>query len=113
MAKKPLGFLLGTAAMSVPIPICDDSITSLGRDEGNTVALDDLAASRKHACVEGFGGGIYITDLASTQGTFVNDNKIKPHQKMRLISGHEVRIGGKVFVLISGDAAVESEKVSK
>lgn len=113
MAKKPVGFLLGTAAISVPIPICEETITSLGRDESNSIVLDDLSASRRHAQVEAIGGAIYVTDLASTQGTFINDNKINPHEKNQLFSGQEIRIGGKVFFVISADAPLEADKFMK
>src|SRR5438045_2065892 len=97
MVKKPVGFLLGTGAFSDPRPIYEENLMFLGRDEGNTIALDDLAASRRHASIEGRAGSIYITDLDSSTGTFVDEQRINPHERVRLNSGQEIRIGGKVF----------------
>ncbi len=111
MGKKPLGFLLGAGSSAAPIPVCDDSITSLGRDEENSIPLDDLAASRRHAYVECRNGAIFLTDLDSSNGTFVDDIRINAHEKVRLKCGQELRIGGKVFFLISADSPLETQKV--
>lgn len=114
MVKKPLGFLLRTGPDSAPIPIYEDDITSMGRDDINSIILEDLAASRRHASIEGRMGHIYITDLDSSTGTFIDELRINPHERVKLLSGQEIRIGGKLFYVISADMPPEAqERVKK
>jgi len=60
-------------------PFSKDSMT-IGRDEVNEIVIDNLAVSGHHARID-ITGDIYIlTDLQSTNGTFVNDKKITSHK---------------------------------
>jgi len=45
---------------------------TIGRDPGNDITLDDEKASRKHACVRHAEGEYTVSDLGSSNGTFVN-----------------------------------------
>ena len=46
----------------------------VGRERGCDVPLDDASVSRRHAeIVRVSGGGLYVTDCATTNGTFVRD----------------------------------------
>ncbi len=49
---------------------------TFGRDPGNDVVLDMPNVSRFHAQVTRVGRRYYVTDLHSSNGTFVNDKKI-------------------------------------
>lgn len=79
----------------------DPSGTVIGRDAQNDIVLDDEAASRQHAKlrketeqgsnVEQF----YIYDLASANGTLVNDKKVV---REALKDGDRVRIGETLLV---------------
>jgi pSer/pThr/pTyr-binding forkhead associated (FHA) protein len=63
--------------------------------EGSGIALGfDTHASRKHASFMATPGGIILTDLGSTNGTFVND---QPVQAATLSKGDTVRIGVTTF----------------
>jgi pSer/pThr/pTyr-binding forkhead associated (FHA) protein len=49
---------------------------SIGRDNSNAVAINDPEVSRKHAKMELRGTAYVITDLGSTNGTFVNGTRL-------------------------------------
>ena len=51
---------------------------SIGRSKDNDLIIDDLSVSRKHAILEqDETGKFFITDLNSSNGTFVNNVRIK------------------------------------
>ena len=64
------------------------------------VLVEDMV-SRKHARIAMQGDQIWIEDLGSTNGTFVNGEKIK---RARLKEGDRVLIGTSILKLIAGDA---------
>ena len=67
----------------------------IGRDKSNLVAIEDSKSSREHARIR-FADGIYsISDLGSSNGTFVNDNQITGH--VPLSDGDLIRIGDTVL----------------
>jgi hypothetical protein len=66
-------------------------IVILGRVEDVAdVVVDDEAASRYHASVTHRGGKFILTDMGSTNGTFVNR---KPVRELELKNGDQIRIG--------------------
>lgn len=66
----------------------------IGR-EGSGLALGfDTVASRRHASLAPAVGGLLLTDLGSTNGTFVNDQRI---QSTTIRPGDIVRIGNTTF----------------
>ncbi len=70
--------------------------TTLGRT-GCDVNLNDPECSRQHAVVEIFGERIILRDLDSTNGTFVDIERI---QQVELANHAEFRIGSHVLMLI-------------
>lgn len=68
--------------------------TIIGRSPTNTVYVRDKNVSRVHCQIIVGDQGCVITDLQSTNGTFVNDERIT--EKV-LKSGDEVRIGITTF----------------
>jgi pSer/pThr/pTyr-binding forkhead associated (FHA) protein len=65
---------------------------SIGRSAENVAALDgDDFASALHARVESQRDGVWILDLGSTNGTFVNGERMDGRQRLR--DGDVVRIG--------------------
>jgi hypothetical protein len=66
--------------------------TVVGRDAEVDVRLDgDEFASARHARIELRDGGVWVEDLGSTNGTFVNGAKVT--RKRRLRAGDALRIG--------------------
>jgi pSer/pThr/pTyr-binding forkhead associated (FHA) protein len=64
--------------------------TTLGRDTGNTVVIDSVRASRRHAMVIRDGTNVWVRDLDSSNGTFVNEERVTC---CRLEHGDVVEIG--------------------
>lgn len=69
---------------------------SVGRDDENEICIPDTMASRQHAEFEQRGGSLYLRDLGSTNGTYVNDVRI--HSETILRNGDLVCIGGTFLV---------------
>jgi pSer/pThr/pTyr-binding forkhead associated (FHA) protein len=69
-------------------------VVTIGRLPECDVVLADPGASRRHASVRAEGGGFLLTDLGSTNGTFVNDEQV---QERWLTDGDRVTIGTTVI----------------
>ena len=66
-------------------------MANIGRDATQCdVVLDDDSASAEHARIREEGGQYVLYDLASTNGTFVNGQRV---QRMPLLDGDEIIIG--------------------
>ncbi len=50
---------------------------TIGRGSECDLILDEAEMSRKHAMIENFGDGIYLRDLGSSNGTFVNGVQVR------------------------------------
>ncbi len=59
----------------VTFPLDGDQLT-IGRDSTNGVAINDAEVSRKHARLMFQGGKYVLEDLGSTNGTFVNGQRL-------------------------------------
>jgi len=71
-------------------PITPKGIT-IGRGPENAIVLADERASRLHARVWLQGTQVYVQDMGSTNGTFVNDSRISGPHPLRV--GDRVKIG--------------------
>jgi pSer/pThr/pTyr-binding forkhead associated (FHA) protein len=70
----------------------DSSPVTLGRSSENDLVLDaDDFASVQHARIEPRRDGVWVEDLDSTNGTFVNGTKLTRPQK--LTPGDVIRVG--------------------
>jgi diguanylate cyclase (GGDEF)-like protein len=79
---------LGTASFEV------------GRSSKNDLFLDEESISRHHARITFDGKEHWVSDLASTNGTFVNDVAIR---EQRLCDGDQVRIGRSILKFMTGE----------
>lgn len=64
--------------------------TSLGRRPYNDIVIDNLAVSGEHAVLQMSGSEVYLEDLNSTNGTYVNGKAVK---KQLLQNSDMVEIG--------------------
>jgi pSer/pThr/pTyr-binding forkhead associated (FHA) protein len=64
--------------------------TTLGRRPYNDIVIDNLAVSGEHAVLQMVGSDVFIEDLSSTNGTYINGKAIK---KQLLTHNDTVEIG--------------------
>jgi len=80
-----------------------DEVT-VGRGGGCGVALDDRMVSQLHARIfRGPGGGLFVEDLGSTNGTLVNQAKVSGATPLR--RGDRLQVGRTVLELAAPDAS--------
>ena len=79
------------------IPIRSD--LSIGRKDGNSIVMSDQHVSGNHAKIIVRNNGLYLEDLNSTNGTYLNGNKLKG--KAKLSNKDEIRIGNGVFKILT------------
>jgi hypothetical protein len=66
--------------------------TTLGRKAGNDIVLDTLVVSGQHCAFDLVGvADVFLEDLGSTNGTYVNDHMVK--QRTKLSDGDVIAIG--------------------
>ena len=88
-------------------PFLEDSVT-VGRNEDNTIAIENLAVSGYHARIDKTGSDFILTDLQSTNGTFVNDKKVVTH---KLSHGDNVIIGKHVILFVGTEKGKVQEEI--
>lgn len=60
-------------------PIAIGQSISIGRKTSNDIIIDNLAVSGSHARIESVSTTFVLRDLDSTNGTFVNEEKVSLH----------------------------------
>jgi len=86
-------------------PLKGDKQLIIGRSSELDIVLVEDMVSRKHAKITLAGGQITIEDLGSTNGTFVNGEKVKT---LRLKEGDRILVGTSILKLMKvGANAVE------
>jgi pSer/pThr/pTyr-binding forkhead associated (FHA) protein len=73
---------------------------TIGREEGNSLRLNDERVSRFHAKVQQDNGDIILTDCESTNGTRVNGNVV---QIRRLRPGDRIHVGRSLLLFGSNE----------
>lgn len=88
----------------VVFPLEGEQLT-IGRDSSNAVAINDAEVSRKHARLSFQGGKYVIDDLGSTNGTFVNGQRLAGPVVLK--AGDVVSLGEQIVLMfdaINSDA---------
>lgn len=75
--------------------------TSVGRQPGNDIVLNTAAVSRYHAQFDTVEGQVYLVDLGTVNGTFVNDAQVEPGGSVPLNNGDKVVMGDILLVFSS------------
>ncbi len=81
--------------------------TTLGRRPYNDIVIDNLAVSGEHAVLQMTGNEVYLEDLNSTNGTYVNGKAVK---KQLLQNNDTVEIGKYKIKYINEAASAGFEK---
>jgi len=84
----------------------DQEVTSIGRKAVNDIHLDSLAVSGAHAKILLLGGDCFLEDLESTNGTYVNGDRITKHV---LKHCDKIAIGKHEFLYQNEAAAAEDQ----
>jgi hypothetical protein len=71
------------------------AVTSLGRKPSNTIVLEDDFISGEHSLISWRDGRAWLEDVASTNGTYLNDAEIT--RPVALSEGDIVGVGGVRF----------------
>lgn len=75
-------------------PVSLGKTVTIGRHDSNDIAIDNMAVSGKHARIDTVATTFVLTDLESTNGTFVNEQPITTHglknNDVILIGKHEL-----------------------
>jgi pSer/pThr/pTyr-binding forkhead associated (FHA) protein len=96
-ARNPaaaLGRLVVVASAGQPEPgtvFTLDAVTTIGRDLGSSVVIDDPYASTNHAVLTFRGRDWYVEDLGSTNGTFVGGTPVTGVAALGY--GDEIQVG--------------------
>jgi len=80
-----------------PRTIRVDAAVTIGRAPECELRIDDTYASQQHARVFGKAGSWYVEDLGSTNGTYVNEQRLAA--PAMLTAGDRIRVGTTVVEL--------------
>lgn len=81
--------------------LVNDDRTTIGRHPDSDIFLDDVTVSRRHAEVRREGEAVFLADVGSLNGTYLNRARIDSDS---LRSGDEVQIGKFKLVFLTGDS---------
>ncbi|OYY64481.1 MAG: FHA domain-containing protein [Burkholderiales bacterium 28-67-8] len=83
--------------------------TTLGRRPYNDIVIDNLAVSGEHAALQMAGADVFIEDLNSTNGTYINGKAVK---KQLLSHNDTIEIGKyKIKYLVDPGADYEATQI--
>jgi uncharacterized protein involved in exopolysaccharide biosynthesis len=83
--------------------------TYIGRNRDTHICIDEKSVSGRHAKIVNHNGSLYLLDLNSTNGTFVNGQSIREKE---LKHGDSVWIGETVFAFFQEGGAENSRTVA-
>jgi pSer/pThr/pTyr-binding forkhead associated (FHA) protein len=85
-------------------PMEGDVIT-IGREAGNGIVINDAEVSRKHTQFVFQGGKYIVTDLGSTNGTFVNGQRLTGQHILQ--PGEVISLGEQINLLFEAVAQID------
>ena len=75
----------------------DDQEVIVGRDATCDIQINVKSVSREHCAIDSDSGDMYVRDLGSTGGTYVDGKKI---ERIRIEDGIQVSVGPAVLKFI-------------
>ena len=84
--------------------------TTLGRRPYNDIVIDNLAVSGEHAVLHMIGGDVYLEDLNSTNGTYVNGRPIK---KQALEQNDVIEVGKYKVRYVAGSTGADTSTATR
>ncbi len=70
---------------------------TIGRDPTVEISVADQSISRKHALISKKEGKVFITDMGSSNGTFINDKKMSNGEVLALAKEDMIKLGNSIF----------------
>jgi len=95
--------ILEGAEAGTQVPV--DAETVIGRADDADLTLADAGVSRAHARVSAGASGASIEDLGSSNGTFVNGERITGSRQLQ--DGDEIQLGGAILRVSAGTAQTQ------
>ena len=89
------------------IYLIDNPELILGRDLRNTVVINDVEVSRSHCRISTYENGIYVEDLNSTNGTFINGTRISAPT---IIAHGDILKVGETVTMVLEEVSTSEEK---
>ncbi len=89
-------------------PFLKDSVT-IGREDDNTIVIANLAVSGYHARIDKTGNDFIVTDLQSTNGSFVNNKKVVTQ---KLTHGDNILIGKHIILFVASEKKIQRDAKS-
>ena len=84
----------------------------IGRDISSDVAIVDSKVSRNHASISSRGGKLFIEDHNSTNGTYINGEKLSPSTEKELPLGVKISIGDSTILVGENELPEENFRES-
>lgn len=103
----PLAYLVNQDDPSQRFPLYARP-QKVGRRAGNDIVIADAYVSGQHATIEIVGDEVRLTDLGSTNGTFIGETRLVPHQPTP-VPADTVIVLGKSRFCIEWNTPADSE----
>ena len=100
------------ANLSGETPLSQTKVISIGRQAGAYLLIDHGSVSRRHAEISYANGQYVLRDLGSSNGTFVNDQRLESGSTHLLKSSDRVRFGQVPYLFIVRSAEKQEAHTS-
>ncbi|MBI5368742.1 MAG: protein kinase [Planctomycetes bacterium] len=90
------------------LPLGEATALCLGRADADYIRLTDQLVSKIHCEVSARKGTFFLSDLASSNGTYLNDRRVSTFQ---LKNGDKVRIGGSIIEFVDDRTGAVQEEL--